>query len=242
MFPTTTGFIPSAIIGATVLLCSTLPASALYLGPPAVYESAAEQKENLARSKSKLQKLQQAATHCADVRMSIVHSSYARLPVPVEMPLSDYDKKQLRHLISRMRAVKDSNASLQQPEYIARLELLSASGKVMGSVDCHEVTTDSLVNSQGYAAGARLSLSAADASIWYAAIRPDEARAIARQPNPARIPRGRGIPRRPAPPPPAPEPSFDNDFPRQEYHRDCNHKHGKHHKHKSKDHWCDSHH
>lgn len=216
-----------------------MPASALYLGAPTVYESAAEQKANLAKSKRKLQKLQQALPNCADMRLSIVHSSYARLPVPVDLPLTDYDKQQLRHLISHMRAVKDSNSALEQPEYIERLTLLSASGQVLASVDCHEVTTDSLVNSQGYAAGARLSLSTPDAASWYAVIRPNLARSIARQPNPARIPRGRGIPKRPAPPPPEPSSSSITDFPSQEFHHNCKHKH---HKHKKKDHWCDCHH
>lgn len=230
----------TAIIVLTVLLCAAMPVSALYLGAPTVYESTAEQKTNLAKSKHKLQKLQQALPNCRDMRLSIVHSSYARLPVPAEIPLSDYDKQQLRHLISHMRAVKDSNSTLAQPEYIARLELLSAGGKVLASVDCHEVTTDSLVNSQGYAAGARMSLRTADAASWYAVIRPDQARAIARQPNPTRIPRGRGIPKRPAPPPPEPSsPSVTTDFPSQEYHHNCKHKH---HKHKKKDHWCDCHH
>ena len=224
------------------LLAGALPAPAIYLGPPAVYESAAEQKSNLAKSRNLLSSLQKAAKECTSIQLGLVHSSYAFLPKPVEIPLSEYDQKQLRYLVSRMRAVKNSSAGSPKPEHVTRLVFLGPDKQVLARLDTHEVTTDNLVNAQGYASGARLSLSADDAAAWYACIKPEQAREIARQPNPARVPSGRRrsrVVKRPEPEPPS---TPQVEFPQQEYHTNCDHKHGKHHKHKSKNHWCTHHH
>lgn len=207
-----------------------------------VNETPAEQTANYNKSKRKLAELQQAARNCTDLRLELVHSSVAFLPKPIEIPISEHDKQQLRHLISRMRAVKNSTATSPNPEYIARLYFIASDNRILAQLDIHEVTTDNLVNAQGYASGARLSLSAEAAALWHACLKPEQVRSIARQPNPARTPSGRRRSRLVKRPEPEPATSSQFDFPQQEYHTNCKHKHGKHHKHKSKNHWCSHHH
>ncbi len=225
-----------------LLFCAALPAAAIYLGPPTVHETPAARTANLNKSNQKLAELQQAAKDCADIRLALVHSSVAFLPKPIEIPLSELDKQQLRHLISRMRAVKSSSVAPTNPEYIARLYFMASDNRILAKLDIHEVTTDNLVNAQGYASGARLSLSAEAATLWHSCLKPEHVRSIARQPNPARTPSGRRRSRIVKRPEPEPATSTQFDFPQQEYHTNCKHKHGKHHKHKSKNHWCSHHH
>ena len=164
------------------LLLGAIPAQALYLGPPAVYESQSAQSENLATSKRKLTSLQKAARECATMRLQVVQSNHARLSSPVDIALTDYDQKQLRRIIARMKAVKETGSA--PPDHVTRLLLLNASGGVLAHVDFHEVVSDTMVSSQGYATGARLSLAPSEATAWYWLMKADQSRTIAQQPTP----------------------------------------------------------
>ncbi|MBR5894382.1 MAG: hypothetical protein IKZ13_02425 [Akkermansia sp.] len=224
-----------------ILSWLTFPFSvnALYLGPPTVYETPAEQAANLSTSKRKLSRLQKAAEDCSDMRLLLVHSGLAYLPEPMELPLNDYEKKQLRYLIKRMKAVKETGAASQ--DYIERLQLLNSNGQPLASVDFHDVVSNAMVSGQGYAQGARLVLSEDDAAIWLSCMKPAQARALATNPTPSGHP---SLPQRKPhkikEPEPEPPPVIENET----WHENCDHKHNKHdkrHKHKSKNHFCTHH-
>lgn len=225
------------------LLLGTISAQALYLGPPAVYESTSEQAANLATSKQKLVNLQRAARECTTMRLQVVQSNHARLSRPVDIPLTDYDRQQLRRIIARMKAVKETGSA--PPDHVTRLQLLNAAGRELAHVDFHEVVSDTMVSSQGYATGARLSLAPAEATAWYWLMKADQSRTIARQPMPAKSRRRlteyeRNVERdyRHRPDPGAVIVTYEPDelHPLHHHHRHHRHHHGKHDKHHHKHH------
>lgn len=180
-------------------------------GPPTVRESAAEQAANLNRSRNKLTSLQQSARQCSGMRLLLVHSAAARMRRPVEMArLNPAETEKMKALISRMEAVKEAPAALPNAELIVRLELLGQGDTVLDSVEYLDVVSESLVNEQGYAAGARLLLRGGDSTAWHLLMRAEHARSIAANPAPGRQ-RNRPIRFASIPEPPRPVKSEDSD-------------------------------
>lgn len=171
----------------------------------------------------------------------LVHSSQSRMRRPVELArFNAAETAQMKALISRMSAVKEAPAAFANAGLVVKLELLGQEETVLDSVDYLDVASESLVNAQGYAEGARLLLRGGDATSWHLLMRADQARAIAANPAPSRQ-RNRPIRFASIPAPPAPEedssPSPDDEKEKY-YHKNCQHEH-KRHRHRKKNHYCD---
>lgn len=225
-------------ISFTLCGCS-LSAAPIFMPEPLVVESAAEQKENLARNLQWLNKLQRAAKECVAMRLIMAESAYARVRRPVELlRLAPHEREQMKSIILRLRAIKSAPAGEFALPYVVRLELLGPGDKVLGHINYMDAAPDSMISAQGYAAGSRFCLDDNDATAWCLLMRTDYARRIAANPAPTRLRSRAPQPyNEPLPPKPDPSPAFDPHA-GEYFHYNCKDKH-RGHKHKKSNHYCD---
>lgn len=233
------------LITILALLLSPLSAAAWYLGP-VVYESPREQQANLNTGKKQLARLQQAAKVCHSMRLYVIHGPQGPIK-PQRLTLSDYDINQLRRLIAGMSAVKQAPSLYPYSGVNTRLELLDAKGRCLAQVLYTDVVSQNMLSSQGYAEGARLCLSPAQAAAWHVLMKVSSSRSIALQPNPTEPPEYKEpyviatTPERDL----EAESRLEEEIRERErlegaYHRNCKHKH-KSHSHDGRNHHCTHH-
>lgn len=120
------------------------------------------EKEN----QEELQKLQQAATRCAHMRLQMIYHIYRSDDSPVELPLHQADMEKLRHLIGRMRPVC-THLHEAMYGYHLQLVMLDAEGKELASMDPYDVTREQHVSPENLADLSSFALSNDDADTWF---------------------------------------------------------------------------
>ncbi len=123
------------------------------------------EKEN----RESLLKLQEAANHCATMRLAMTYHDDGIYDSKVPLPLSQADIAELRRLIGRMRAVK-THLHEVIPYLHMELTLLDAQGKELGTMNPHDVTREAYVSPENAADMNSYALSNDDATAWYAII------------------------------------------------------------------------
>ena len=123
------------------------------------------EKEN----REQLLKLQEAAAHCASMRLVLTYHDDAIHNSEVPLPLSPADIAELRRLIGRMRPVK-THLHEVIPYLHMELTLLDNQGKELRTMDPHDVVRENHVNPENAAFMCSYALSNEDATTWYSII------------------------------------------------------------------------
>lgn len=226
---------------ALCLLSDAVSAAPVFVAAPVVVESAAEQTANLERNRKKLLRLREASRQCVGMRLVLSESQQARIRRPVEMArLNASEMQQMRELISRLKVVKTAPSGDYAVQYVVRLELVGADGRLLDSVDYMDAAPEGMVSPEGYAPGACFSLAPHDSVAWHLLMKAEYARGIAMNPAPSRmrqrLPKFNILPALSLVDTESSSPFEESE--QQYYHKNCKDSH-KGHKHKRSNHYCD---
>ncbi len=164
--------IKSIILSALVLLGCGF-ATPAHAGKNRTYDYTPEQDAaNLKQSCALLGRMQQAAENGADIRVSIsyIHGVPASL-LPIDIPLTEEDKANIRRLITRMKPCKADLRLRITPLCLASVIFIGSKGEKLFTCGTTCVTAESKLSPGGYARLNRLTLNDEDTRLWYRSVK-----------------------------------------------------------------------